>query len=147
MSAKRTSIARQLPKHVQLSDEEMAVVARLIRVIRVKRCWLGHFIQCLLQRDAEATDELSIEEVKKILTKMENLNSWVDWMPKLMAEFPHITGHPGVVVRMESQRNVVPFEEEDEFYELERQWRLEHPAPQKRQTQPSGRLGMEDEDD
>jgi hypothetical protein len=140
------SVARQLPSHVQLAENELAVVARLVRVMRVKDYWIGHFIQSVLQQDTESTYELNIADVEKTLQTMKNLASWNNFIPDLVRKHPHLAEHPAYANRPNSG-TMFPEDRDDQFYELVRLWRLDHPEPPKKPNVPSGHLCRTDEDD
>lgn len=129
----------QLPKNMTLSESELANTARLVRLIRTPSYWLSHFIQYVLQKEAESTSDLTLKNVEDLLKDVKDLASWSGWVPKLAREYPHFATHPSVAVCLRSEEDdgaATWPNKEDEFYELVQLWRKEHPEPAKptRQT-------------
>lgn len=132
-----------------LSLEERAIVSRLIRVLRTPTYWLGPFIEWMLQKDAGMLGPLDREECKKMIGTLDAFLDWNGWFQHNPVERAPIIRYvgslyfPGRFAGMD----VVPPNEDDQFYELARIWRAEHPAPKKKQLQPAGLLGRPDEDE
>ena len=138
-----------LPKHMKPSEDELAIVSRLVRVLRNREYWLGAFIERLLDIEAMcASDEtVSIEFAQGILEKIRGLETWRDFIDaeenrpirryfghKLFPEYVYPDSSP-------EQR------ESGDFVELVQMWRLDHPAPPKRRQIPAGHLEHEESGD
>ena len=137
----------------KLSDDERALIARLIRVVRHKTYWLGAYIEWLLQIDAAARIEEGIgtAAAKTMLEKIEGLDSWRNWFRNQpqsdIAPILRYYGHryfPDDVDR--AQFNNLASDSETQFYELERMWREEHLTPAARRLDPPGCLGKGERD-
>jgi hypothetical protein len=146
--------ALKLPKHMQLSTEELAIVARLIRVIRERGYWLGAFIDWALQADAASADGVKVDTAKDMLEKISGLNTWANWFETAENEHNPILRYYGHryfeddVDRIQNENwGVLSGDEPEQFCELERQWRIEHPEPTKPQHFPAGHLGQEESGD
>lgn len=149
-------IAVRLPKHMQLSTEELAIVARLVRVIREPRYWLGPFIEWALQADTASPNGIGIEAAaaKNMLEKIIGLDSWANWLEGAKNEHNPILRYYGTryfeddVARMQAEDlGLLDGDESEQFCELVRQWRIEHPEPPKPQHFPAGHLGQEESGD
>jgi len=141
---------------MELTMHEKVNVVRLLRTMRRdKAYWLRYCIECLLKRDSDpdADAGLAIECAQKTLEAIEGLErwrKWRDWMPTLINGIPSIVDHPGFPSLSEKKQRadcIVPDDEEDQFYELVRMWRKEHPEPPKRPVYPSGSLDSDDDED
>jgi hypothetical protein len=139
---------------MQLSTEELAIVARLVRVIREPRYWLGPFIDWALQADTASPAGIEVAAAKNMLEKIIGLDSWGNWLEGAKNEHNPILRYYGHryfeddVDRMQGDDwGVLHGDEPEQFCELVRQWRIEHPKPPKPQHFPAGHLGQEDSGD
>ncbi len=130
-----------LPAHVKFSSEELALAVRLASVTRHRNYWLGFFIQWLLQNDAESLRELTVKDVEQILADMKAMENWIDYLENLKRKCPAIAQHRAVAWLPENSSGWLPDTEDEQFYELVRLWRKEHPEPPKPVQRPVGRLG------
>ena len=132
-----------LPKRIHVSDDELAVVTRLIRVMRQQdprgSYWLGPFIEWLLYLDADNPDLAYIlpDVALKALPGMEEiLQGDCKFIKMVRKECPGLKfvstpkDHPGTLM-------TVPQDEEEQFFQLIRLWRIEHPEPPKRREIPA----------
>jgi hypothetical protein len=146
----------KLPKHVELSEDELAIVVRLVRVLRERDYWVGAFVEWLLYTDCrqDAAWGVNIDDAKKALEDIDGLNSWVNWMHKAKTEREPILryfGHrffPDRVDEMISdRREVTEHGEGTAFHELVKLWRSVHPEPERRAVHPAGHLGRKESGD
>jgi hypothetical protein len=138
----------------------MAVLSRLVRVMRQKDergvPWLGPFIEWLLYRDATDTslNYQSSVYVCKALTLMaapDGLLSGSAFIKAARRECPGITFvstlSPAVPMNGKGEWSEgLPVNEEDQFYQILRMWRLEYPEPMA-SRHPKGHLGREESGD
>jgi len=140
-----------LPKTFKPSDKELAVSTRLIRAMREGDYWLPAFIEWLLYQDASAgVYRVTVADVKKELalhsTAKEDDEAWLE---NIVAAHPELFAKTASKTTSKSSAGKKkPFEpfpedEEEEFYQLIRQWRLEYPEPPKRLEFPKGKTQHE----
>jgi len=110
MKKKSSEVAPQTT--LCLSQEERALVARLIRVRRSRRYWLRYYIEHLLHMDATTPDELTTEQTQQALDIMKNFVNWVDYFENVTSKNPTLSDFPGL--------GWSPWngEEEEDFMEL-----------------------------
>ncbi|MGA8029048.1 MAG: hypothetical protein WB992_18065, partial [Bryobacteraceae bacterium] len=139
-----------MPPHMKITPEETAAALRLVRLLRYgnKSYWLKFFIEWLLFRDAAETCDLSIKTVEEMLVDMKNLVNWENFLTDIRERCPSIAHHPSVAWTSKcAPTDLIPEEESEQFYELVRMWRVEHPQPEKRVLHPAGHLGREESGD
>ena len=141
----------QFPVHMQITEREAAICARLVRTLREPRYWLGAFIEWMLERDAAAHtgDGITPEAAEKMLHDIKNMNTWAKWMKDEAGErgaIKRYIGHRFFPDRLDKMAEDAfnPAEEED-FHQLVQMWRKEHPKPITRRPAPAGYLGCGDE--
>jgi hypothetical protein len=132
-----------------LSDNEKAAVIRLIRVMRMPRYWVGPFIEYMLAKDAASPGAVEMEDCKAIISDIKAFMGWSPWFNRDTVERASIIRYAASMYFPDKLAgvDVIPPNDDDQFYELARMWRAEHPAPPKKQMQPAGLLGQADKDD
>jgi hypothetical protein len=149
----------ELPEHVKVSEAELAVLSRLVRVMRQKddrgAPWLGPFIEWLLYRDATEPNlnYQSSSDVSEALTRMGAndglLGSGSRFIKAARRECPGISFVSATSAAQPKEGKptwsavMLPPDEEDQFYEILRLWRKEYPEPPKRPEVPKGRTQHE----
>lgn len=156
---KRPASRMELPEHFQVTAPELAVLTRLIRVMRQKdnrgAYWLGPFIEWLLYLDITEPnlDYLIPKLVLKSLQDMGDsgglLAGGSTFIKKAAIQCPGISFVSGTSPAPAGKWNTVmlPHSEEDQFYQLLRLWRMDHPEPPKRPVFPKGRTQHESDPD
>ena len=144
-----------LPKHMKLSEAEMVMVSRLVRVHRDQTYWLGAFIEWLLDHDASLKPGFIID-VKFAVQMLESLVETRDKFGPFFTDEgnqailryigrkyfnPYISAPP------EDEQEDDDNRESGEFLELVKLWRKDHPEPPKRRRIPAGHLGQEESGD
>jgi len=127
-----TQVARLvLPKNFRPSDNERAVASRLIRALRESDYWLGAFVEWLLYIDASGgVERITVAEVKKELELHSTARGTdEDWRKKLMAAHPEVFAKTASRDAAAKQCESFPDDEEEQFYQLLKQWRLTYPEP------------------
>lgn len=136
--ARRTTTAKPaqeivLPERIQLSERELAATARLVRILREPHNWVGFFIEWLLQVDASSPDEsMSIKTAEAMLTSMKNMENWIAFLEDLKRKVPTIAHHRALAWIPEEEQAAADWDQEEQFQELVRMWRMEHPEPAER---------------
>jgi hypothetical protein len=135
----------KLAENFRPSDNERAVASRLIRTLREGGYWLGTFIEWLLYIDASSgVYRVTIAEVKRELEVHSTAKGDDDlWRNKLMAAHPAAFAKTASGDAAGKQTDAFPDDEEEQFYQLLKQWRLTYPEPTKRQQAPKGRTQHE----
>ena len=143
-----------LPDHMRLSDDELAIVARLVRVLRIRTYWLGAYIEWLLEAEAETTDAVDVAEAIKVLEDIKGLNSWANWFESARSKRRSILRYYGHryfeddVHRMTGWGIDLPdADKEQQFQSLVEMWRADYPEPPQRPRHPSGHLDRATDDD
>lgn len=132
----------KLPKNVRPSERELAIFARLVRVLREPSYWLGAFIEGVLAIDAESTCRLTADSAGKILALIDARGKLDDCIAEV---YPSVARCLSLV---DNQDEAFVPEEEDQFRELVELWRRSHPERgPKRQQAPAGHLGREESGD
>jgi hypothetical protein len=142
--------AVELPKRIKLTDSELAIVARLVRLLRQRDHWLGAYIEWLLETDTEQTDSVSVDTAMKMLEDIKGLNSWARWFeesPRKSATILRYYGHRFFPDHVDRLMADVYGGDDPEFCNLVKMWRVEHSEPAKPQQPPTGRLGRDNEDE
>ena len=85
-----------LPETITLSDDERAMVARLIRVLRTRHYWLRYFLEWLLHMDATDGLDVSVEQAEQALTAMKNFEKWIDYLQSATKTNPAFSKYPGL---------------------------------------------------
>jgi hypothetical protein len=123
--------------------------------------WTGALIQALLDWDSEQENDPThqqvmdmVSELKLLCARLEAIRTsacppakptppkskyraFIRYFVRAVQSLKKESGESG-------HAYVIPESEEDQFYEILRLWRLEHPEPVKR-TFPTGHLGREDD--
>jgi hypothetical protein len=149
----------ELPERIHVTDGELAVFTRLARVMRQTdergAYWLGPFIEWLLYLDITDPD-LNYASTPAVLAALKDmgmddgqlLQNGSRFVKAAMRQCPGITFISPVSATPKTETkapiDAYPQSEDDQFYQLLRQWRLEYPEPKKPQ-QPTGHLGRGDE--
>lgn len=143
-----------LPEHMRLSDDELAVVARLVRTLRHENYWVGPFIEWLLAADDGCISAfLDFDLVQGVLKDFKAFHSWEAFLKKPSnSAVKKYIGHRFFPDRLDYRRDNLVREaeatEEDQFLALVKLWRKDHPAPEpKRMQAPAGHLGREESGD
>ena len=115
-----------VPAHIGLSVEETAVVARLVRLMRSRFTYLGLYIEFLLELDAGAAADVSIEDMETVLTEIKNIRNWRNYFLSVKTRHPALLRYTGLTSADESYCD----DDEHEFRVLVAMWRKDHPQPQ-----------------
>ncbi len=142
----------KLHENFILSLEETTAAARLVRLMRSHNTyWLKFFVLWLLQADGESRQyEVPIKQAEEMLADMRNLHGWHAFLEQLKDRCPAIEHHPAVAWVPKQQPAIVPEDDAEQFCELVRMWRIEHPEPEepmKNVPRPAGWLGQSDGDE
>ena len=152
----------ELPEHFKVTEPELAVLSRLVRVMRQKDSrgayWLGPFIEWLLYLDVTSPglDYVTSKFVLTSLSEMAGealLTNGSAFIKAAIRKCPGISFVSGTSAvqpvpgepRWDMEMN--PASEEEQFYQLLRLWRKDHPEPAKKIEHPVGRLGREESGD
>ncbi len=100
-------------------------------MLRSERYWLKYFIEHLLHLDGDRTQDLVLKDAEDLLFEMRNLNNWVFHMSSMKTRIPALKRHPALF-QLDAPEPDCSNEQVagQEFYELVRTWRAEHPAPE-----------------
>ena len=142
-----------LPEHIHVSNDELAVVTRLIRVMRQRdprgRCWLGPFIEWLLYLDA-ANPDLTYIQPGRAAAAAANMDEFlpdnckfIKMARKECPGFSFVSAHPNDGGRKSESGESLPPDEEEQFYQLIRLWRKDYPEPPKARQIPKGKMQHE----
>ena len=93
---------------MRLSDDELAIVARLVRVLRIRTYWLGAYIEWLLEAEAETTDAVDVAEAIKVLEDIKGLNSWANWFESARSKRRSILRYYGINSASTSELKALP---------------------------------------
>ena len=150
-----------LPKSIQLTEDEKSSVAQWIRLRRNSRIWTSALVQALLDWDSSMVSDPSCKDVRELIDELEKIYGRLFAIQEGRSSNtrPPKSDHPAIVrffinavestERAKERKTtwVVPDDEEEQFFQLLRQWRLTYPEPPKRTQQPSGHLGFEESGD
>ena len=120
----------KLPDHIELSERELATTVKLVRLLRSEHTWLGYFIEALLEKDASETGDLSTGDVKTALQDFDNLSDWKRVLGALGERYPNLRNHPATTWTQHTY--VQPEGDDQDFFELVKLWRKDHPEPKQR---------------
>ena len=139
-----------LPRHMKLSEDEMVLVSRLVRVHRAPGYWLSGFLEWLLAEDAVCESScLDLDYALEILKKIQALRSWNDFLTEESSlPIRRYFGHkffPGDVDRIVDDR--FSADQSKEVVDLVNLWRKSYPEPPKRRRIPAGHLDCEESGD
>jgi hypothetical protein len=134
----------ELPEHIHLTEHELSAVARLTRAMR-NQCLVGLLVEYLLYRDANDQNDITIEDLEKIVCHLKNFRNWTDWMRDFNRDWPMLARYGGLTSHEEFPD--VCESEENAFHELVTLWRKDHPEPEKPRQVPSGHLGQKESGD
>src|SRR5665213_1076821 len=142
-----------VPKHFKVTEPELAVLSRLVRVMRQRdnrgAYWLGPFIEWLLYLDIASLD-ISYVNPESVLTSLkeigpdELLADGSLFIKSVMLMCPGISFVSGVsaVRPVKGGKNwdmeMNPVDKEEQFYQLLRLWRKDYPEPAKKIKRPAG---------
>jgi len=123
----------------EVTADERAACTRLVRVMRERQYWVGAFIEWLLNSDVSADEGgIKIESALEMLTELKKLMSWqttLDTWRKEGSPLHRFYGErlfPTHFQRSQAEADhVLGAGHEEQFGELVRMWRLEHPEPEK----------------
>jgi hypothetical protein len=161
-SKRQGAAALKLPENIHLTEEERSSVAQWIRLRRNSRIWTGALIQALLDWDSERTTDPGTDNVIAMVCEVVRFkigfesacSGQVQYVRTPKSEHRALTRF--FAEELEEARVlgdtgdlefITPKSEEDEFYQLLRLWRLEHPEPPPKRDFPKGHLGRSDDDD
>ena len=136
-----------LPANLHLSDSEVATTINLVRVLRHQKYWLKHFIELLLEMHANSCSEelVSVKEARSLFLQVEILENCGQILDRVKSEAPDLFNRAVLVPpKPEVYDATIPADADEQFKELVRMWRTEHPKPQQPRTHPAGHLGRTD---
>jgi hypothetical protein len=146
----------ELPDHFKITEAELPVLSRLVRVMRQKDNrgipWLGLFIEWLLYRENWSSD-LTYQSSAAVFADLKVmggddgglLTSSAAFIKAARKQCPGITfvsataPAPPVNGKPQWDLEMLPPNEEDQFYQILRMWRKDYPEPPKRREFPKGR--------
>jgi hypothetical protein len=112
------------------------------------RYWLGPFIEWLLYLDSAGSDLTFVDPKRAALalTTMDDLlldkSRFIKMVLKECPGFRFASAHPNDPGPKDAG-GAMPEDEEEQFYQLIRLWRLEHPEPPKARQIPKGQTQHE----
>lgn len=117
--------------NLQLSPDEKSAVVRLLRLLRGDDMyWLSYFIQWVLSEDVDSPEyEITPKRVEAILDEIKNFEKWGGYLEALKKKCPAIARHRALAWVPSEKTRTVPESEAEQFAELVRLWRIDHPAP------------------
>jgi len=152
-----------VPKHFKVTEPELAVLSRLVRVMRQGdnrgAYWLGPFIEWLLYLDTTSPEleyvnpGVALAYLQEIDTASCLLKDGSSFIKAVMRKYPGISfvSWTSAVRLVKGTRNwaqeMNPVDEEEQFYQLLRLWRKDHPEPANKIKRPAGHLGREESGD
>jgi len=155
-----------LPQRFKATEAELPVLSRLVRVMRQKdnrgAPWLGLFIEWLLYRE-NWNGNLTYQSSGEVFADLKAMGgddgglfaSAAAFLKAARKQCPGITFasatsafKPNPKTPRETWANeMLPAGEEDQFYQILRLWRKDHPEPQKRREFPKGRTQHDSDPD
>jgi hypothetical protein len=151
----------ELPQHFHVTEAELPVLSRLVRVMRQKdnrgAPWLGLFIEWLLYRE-NWNALLTYQSSAEVFADLKVMGgddggvfaSSAAFLKAARRQCPGITfvsataaATPPKNGKREWATDMLPPSEEDQFYQILRLWRLEYPEPPKRPEFPKGKTQHE----